>query len=214
MSFKITSPICSIKSIKPATRRPRLEAARPNKIENTTICRISLFAIACTIETGMMWSRMSVSRGAAAIGAAPVVLGGAGRPTPGLNSVTMKMPMSMEIKDANTNQASVLAPTRAMVAVPSMRATPTVSVANTSGAMIILIKCRNAVVTRERSAAALLAAGPLPSHSCSSKPNTGPVIIAISTYQVIRDFIGEFYHSCQRRLTSTGTFIRPGTPGT
>jgi hypothetical protein len=67
-------------------------------------------------------------------------MAGAGRPTPGLNSCTMNMPMVMETSEAKMNQPRVLAPTRAMVAEPSMRATPTVKVEKTKGAMIIFNK--------------------------------------------------------------------------
>jgi hypothetical protein len=120
--------------------------------------------------------------------------GGRGTPTPGLNSVTMKIPMSMEIIDANTNQPRVLAPTRAIVAVPSMRATPTVSVAKTNGAMIILIRCKKAVVTNERSAAAVWTEGPSPNHPCSNNPKMGPKIMARTTNHASRNFIAAFYH--------------------
>src|ERR1022692_1372868 len=134
---------------------------------------------------------MSLRDGGVDAGMAAATECGAGKPTPGLNSCTMKIPMVMEISDAKMNQPRVLAPTRAIEAVPSMRATPTVSVENTNGAMIILMRCKKLVVTNERSAAAESAAAPRPSHSCSNNPNSGPVIMAAATNQVSRYFIGD-----------------------
>jgi hypothetical protein len=48
------------------------------------------------------------------------------------------------------DHASVLAPIRTIAAPPSMRATPTVRVAKTSGAIAILIRRKKAVVIKER----------------------------------------------------------------
>src|SRR5437660_1435653 len=43
-------------------RSPSAAAATPVKIENTTICRISLFAIASTIDFGTRWVTNSLER--------------------------------------------------------------------------------------------------------------------------------------------------------
>ena len=165
--FSITSDSWSIQSINASARLPRLDAATPNNSENTTICRISLPAIACTIDVGMMWSRMSFNCGVTAAGtaaaAAPAAGEGGGRPTPGSNSCTRITPIVIDTIDAKMNQPMVLAPTRAIEAVSSMRATPTVSVENTKGAMTILIRCRKAVVTSDRLAATASVRAPGPS---------------------------------------------------
>ena len=67
----------------------------------------------------------------------------------------------MEISVAITNHPSALAPILAIAAAPSIRATPTTSVENTNGAMIILMRRKKLVVTREKAPAALSAAAPL-----------------------------------------------------
>ena len=84
-------------------------------------------------------------------------------PRPGLNSCTATRPMVMETSVASTNQPSAFAPILAIAAAPYMRATPTTSVENTNGAMIILMRRKKLEVTREKAAAALSAAGPVPS---------------------------------------------------
>jgi len=99
----------------------------------------------------------------------------------------------MEISVAITNHPRALAPILAIAAAPSIRATPTTSVENTNGAMIILMRRKKLVVTREKAPAALSAAAPLRT-SCSSNPNSGPAIMAIMTNQVKRNFMLYFYH--------------------
>ena len=144
--------------------------------------------MACTTELGMMWSRKSLNcRGAPTL--APDAAAVAESPRPGLNSCTAARPIVMETSVAITNHPRAFAPILAIAAAPSMRATPTTSVENTNGAMIILMRRRKLVVMREKTVAALSAAGPLPRTSCNSNPNSGPVIMAIMTNQVRRDFM-------------------------
>ena len=101
------------------------------------------------------------------------------------------------------NQPSVLAPTRAIAAPPSMRATPTVSVENTSGAMIILMRRRKQVVTSDRSAAAALRRRPAPSQRAAADRKAGRQPWRPATSHVIRDFIGRFYHTRSRSAAPT-----------
>src|SRR5579859_2403665 len=97
--------------------------------------------------------------------------------------------MLIETSVARTNHPKDLAPILAMEAAPSMRATPTTSVENTNGAMIILMSRKKLVVTSDKSAEAPSAAEPGPRASCSTHPNKGPAIMALTTNHVRRDFI-------------------------
>src|SRR5450432_171228 len=135
---KMTVAISSMVSMSFLTLGPRLEAAAPKKTENTTICNISLLAIAWTMEVGMTWSRKSLNCNVAGT-AVPAAAEAGERPRPGLNSCTATSPIVIETSVATTNQPSALAPILAIAAAPSMRATPTTSVENTNGAMIILM---------------------------------------------------------------------------
>jgi len=100
--------------------------------------------------------------------------------------------MLIETSAATRNHPKVIALIRAIEAAPSMRAIPTTSVENTNGAMIILMSFRNPSVTSERPAAALSAAGPVPSSRCSSNPTSGPAIVARTTNEVRRGFMVYF----------------------
>src|ERR1700733_813478 len=189
--LRMTAAISSIASISRLTFVPKLEAAAPKSTENTTICSTSLLAMACTMELGMMCSSRSLScSGPAAI--EPGAAADAVRPNPGLNSWTATTPMAMEIIVATTNQPKALAPILAIEAAPSIRATPTTSVENTNGAMIILMRRKKLVVTSDRPAAALSAPGPAPRVSCRNSPNNGPAIMAMTTNHVRRDFMMYF----------------------
>ena len=64
---------------------------------------------------------------------------------PGSNSCTSIRPSVSETSEAKMNQPSDLPPTRPTVAMSPILAMPTTSVENTSGAMIILIRRRNAI---------------------------------------------------------------------
>ena len=110
-------------------------------------------------------------------------------PRPGLNSCTVTMPIVMETMVATMNHPRDFPPIRRIEAAPSIRATPTTSVENTSGAMIILMRRRKPVVMMDRPADRLSAPGPGPSMSCMANPNSGPAIMAMMTNHVRRDFM-------------------------
>ena len=74
---------------------------------------------------------------------APASGAGSARPAPGAIQVTITRPSTSDIREAHTNQPSVRSPTRPSRLASPMCAIPTESVANTSGAMIILIRRRN-----------------------------------------------------------------------
>jgi len=127
--------------------------------ENTTICNISFFAMASTIDAGKTWLTKSFRLSALACTSACAVSGGSGRPrpTPGRNRWTIASPSSSETTEAPRNQRIVRAPMRPNWAPTPILAIPAISVENTSGAMIILINCRNAKVTIFRLSAIALA---------------------------------------------------------
>ncbi len=80
------------------------------------------------------------------------VAGGSGRlrPTPGCNVLTKISPSVSETRLARMNQASERTPMRPKAATSPMCAMPATRVANTRGAMIILISRRNTAVTMLR----------------------------------------------------------------
>jgi hypothetical protein len=121
--------------------------AVPKNSENTTICRISLRAIASRTLVGIVcsmndWMLMPVACTPDAAFAA-----GSGRciALPGSSVPTRIRPSVSERSDAKMNHASALPPTRPTVAMSPIFAMPTTSVENTSGAMIILMSRRNAL---------------------------------------------------------------------
>ena len=132
--------ICSTSASTAVARSFAAAIAVPTKQENTTICRISLSAIASTMERGTRWLTNSVSDSVDETWAAPPF--GSARPTPGWNRCTITSPSVSDTSEAKMNQAIVLPPTRPMAAAPSICAMPATSVENTSGAMIILIRRR------------------------------------------------------------------------
>ena len=71
-------------------------------------------------------------------------------PAPGSNRLTRPMPMDSDTTDAVTNQAIALKPIRPTERELPRLAIPPTSVANTSGAMIILIRRRKMSVTMEK----------------------------------------------------------------
>ena len=116
--------------------------------EKTTICRISLVAIASIIDAGTMWvtkvARLKPAVSTPAV--APAVGSGRFTPTPGWSSVTSTSPSDNETKLAAMNQPIARPPTRPSSRVSPICATPDTRVANTSGAMIILMSRKNTVV--------------------------------------------------------------------
>ncbi|MCY1421053.1 hypothetical protein D9M71_366960 [compost metagenome] len=71
-------------------------------------------------------------------------------PAPGSNRLTSAIPIANEMAEAQTNQAMARKPMRPTERELPMLAIPPTSVANTSGAMIILIKRRKISVTMEK----------------------------------------------------------------
>src|ERR1700761_3622388 len=130
-------------------------SATEKNTANTTIWRISFCAIASAIEVGIRWVRnFSIEN---ADTGRPVVcaLSGKvpGKLAPGCSRLTITRPSSSDTSDALTNQPRVLAKMRPSLAPPPIWAMPPTSVANTSGAMIILIRRRNSIAIRLISAA-------------------------------------------------------------
>src|SRR5438874_864620 len=76
-----------------------------------------------------------------------------GKLAPGCSRLTITRPSSSEMKEAETNQPMVLAKTRPSFEPEPIWAMPPTRVANTSGAMIILIRRRNSMAIRFTSAA-------------------------------------------------------------
>ena len=150
----IFSMICARSSITPAMRAPRSPSAAkavPKKIENTTICRISLLAMASATDFGTRWATKSFSVKALVLRLVAAPTSGSGRPMfrPGCNSVAMTSPSVSDTSDAVMNHPSALTPTRPTVLASPMCAIPITSVENTSGAMIILISRRKTSVMIE-----------------------------------------------------------------
>ena len=116
----------------------------------TTICRISFCAMASAIEVGIRWVRnFSIEK---AETGRPVEVPFSGRVpgklAPGCSRLTMTMPSSSEMKEAQTNQPMVLAKMRPSLAPEPIWAMPPTRVAKTSGAMIILIRRRKSSAIR------------------------------------------------------------------
>ncbi|MNJ52520.1 hypothetical protein D3C77_478600 [compost metagenome] len=130
--------------------------AVPTNREKTTICRISLRAMASKIDVGTRWVMKPCSEKASveAAGAAAITASGRCMPAPGCRSCTMVRPSSRETIEAPMNQVMVLTPIRPTEAASSMWAMPATRVVKTSGAMIILISRRKTSVTRLRLEAA------------------------------------------------------------
>jgi hypothetical protein len=131
---------------------PSAVTATPVKIENTTICRISLFAIASTIERGTMWitNSFSVSEEVLRLVETPASGSGRFKLSPGRSRLTITIPSVSDTSEADTNQPMALSPMRPIDSVSPMWAIPTTSIENTSGAMIILIRRRNSSVMIEK----------------------------------------------------------------
>ena len=123
--------------------------AMPKNIENTTICRISLLAIASVMLVGMVCDRNPFRL--MPLTARPVSTASFGtarfNPAPGCWKVTITSPTRMDNTEEVMNQTIALPPTRPMVAVSPRRIMPTVRVLNTNGAMTILINRRNRSVS-------------------------------------------------------------------
>ena len=131
----------------------------PANSENTTICRISLVAIASMIDLGTMCEMNSLA--SKALLATPDTASAAGSasptPTPGASRLTINMPSDSDTIDAVMNHANVRTKVRPTAPPLPIWAMPTTSVDSTSGAMIILISLRKMSVTMPSQYAACLA---------------------------------------------------------
>ena len=130
-------------------------SATAKNTANTTICRISFCAIASAIEVGIRWVRNFSNENADTGNPVDCALSGSvpGKLAPGCSRLTMTRPSSSETNDALTNQPMVLAKIRPSLEPEPIWAMPPTSVANTNGAMIILIRRRNSMAIRFTSAA-------------------------------------------------------------
>ena len=130
-------------------RAPRAAQAQPKKMENTTICRISLSTIGRTALSGktclmnpssdMAWLSMPDFTPVATLCT----------PAPGWNTSTSSSPSDSDTSDAQTNHSIALPPTRPTAPVSAMCPIPTTRVENTSGPMIILISRRKIMLPIE-----------------------------------------------------------------
>ena len=125
-------------------RSPSEASATPKNIEKTTICRISLLAIASAKDLGTRWLMKSfkVNLDVARLADAPMSGSGSPRFSPGLSRLAITRPSTSEMSEAVKNQASALLNTRPTDEALPMWAMPTTSVENTSGAISILISRR------------------------------------------------------------------------
>ena len=130
-------------------------SATAKNTANTTICRISFCAIASAIEVGTRWIRNFSNEKADTGRPVDCALSGSvpGKLAPGCSRLTITRPSRSETKEALTNQPMVFAKMRPSREPEPMWAMPPTSVANTSGAMIILIRRRNSIAIRFTSAA-------------------------------------------------------------
>src|SRR5262245_45674459 len=148
------------------------------------IWRISLCAIASAIEVGIRWVRnFSIEKAETgkpvdcpAAGSVP------GKFAPGWSRLTMMRPSSSDTKEALMNQPMVLAKMRPSREPLPICAMPPTRVANTSGAMIILIRRRNIMAIRlmEEAQSALVSGRKLK----IAAPMTMPSTIAARMYCV------------------------------
>src|SRR6516165_608661 len=139
--------ICEVSSMilmTPCARSPSDAAATPKNREKTTICRISLLAIASTALFGTRWVTKSLNDNEAALRFVAALASGSGRLrlSPGRRMLTMIKPSSKDTNEALTNHNIALPPIRPTDLVSPICATPTTKVVKTSGAMIILIRRR------------------------------------------------------------------------
>ena len=130
-------------------------SATEKNTANTTICRISFCAIASAIEVGIRWVRNFSIENADTGRPVEAALSGRvpGKLAPGCSKLTITRPSSSDTNEALTNQPMVFAKIRPSRAPLPIWAMPPTRVANTKGAMIILIRRRNSIAIRFTSAA-------------------------------------------------------------
>lgn len=115
----------------------------PKNMENTTICRISLFAIAPAMLVGMVGEERF--QGHAADGQPGIHCFSGDRQVQTAarcSRVTINTPTRIESTDELINHTIALPPTRPIVEVSPIFIMPTVSVLKTNGAITILISRR------------------------------------------------------------------------
>ncbi len=134
----------SITATRVLARSPRAESATPKNMENTTICRISLFVMASAKDLGTRWltKSFSVNLDVARLADAPMSGNGSPRLLPGCIRLARISPSVSDTRDAVTNQPSALPNTRPTDDASPMCAMPTTSVEKTSGPISILIRRR------------------------------------------------------------------------
>ena len=130
-------------------RSPIAAQATPKKIENTTICRISLSTIGRIAESGKTCLMKPSSVMACASMPELTPLTTLWTPTPGSNRLTRIRPRASDTSEALTNHSMALPPTRPTAPASDMWPMPTTRVENTSGAMIILIRRRKIMLPIE-----------------------------------------------------------------
>ncbi len=145
--------MCARSSISPMIALERsgmAPSATAKNTANTTICRISFCAIASAIDVGTRWMRNFSSEKAETARPVDWPFSGSvpGKLAPGCSRLTMTRPSSSEMKEAEMNQPMRLGEHAAKLRALPICAMPPTRVANTSGAMIILIRRRNSMAIR------------------------------------------------------------------
>src|SRR5579871_1636144 len=143
-------PISSISSSSRLDFSGSAPIATEKNTAKITICRISFCAIASAIEVGIRWVRNFSSEKAETGRPVDCALSGSvpGKFAPGCSRFTITRPSISETKEALMNQPMVLAKMRPSLAPEPICAMPPTRVANTRGAMIILIRRRNSIAIR------------------------------------------------------------------
>lgn len=122
----------------------RWPSARPKNSANTRICKTSLPAMASMMLLGKTWVIKSFRFSAPVFRFSPAADSGSGTFSawPGCSTLAKIRPMNSEQNEAPMNQPSARLPMRPTERASPMPARPATRVANTSGAMIILIRRR------------------------------------------------------------------------
>ena len=128
---------------------------QPRKIENTTICKISLCAMASTMLVGKACEINTFSvKGSDAT--TPVVSAPCATkliPVPGMKKFTVIKPKAIDSNEAQINKKSVLEKIRPRALASPILAIPTTRVETTNGAIIIFISRKKIVVNIDISCA-------------------------------------------------------------
>ncbi|MNS95863.1 hypothetical protein D3C72_1301390 [compost metagenome] len=156
-------------------------SAKPKNSENTTICRISLCAIASAKLFGNMWAMKSRRFSAPVFRFEVASAAGSARfmPWPGCSALAITRPSSSEVIEAAINHIIAFRPMRPTARPSPMLAMPATSVANTSGPMIILIIRRNTSVRMDRWSAIDFAVAASGAMLCTAVPTSTPSSIAM-----------------------------------